>query len=206
MEHLRILYILLVISVLGLSCKHNVTEPVPDKPIADFPNTVGNFWVYSVLYGSSVQPETVTVRIVGDTTILGNMSVKIWQTTNGLYIDTTFVRGSSDTIDFIPKYFVDLNEGWTRYVFPLEVGKTWRGNYAFDDTSTVVEIDTVSGNAGTFPNAFLVKESAWSYNFRLWVSTWMVPKVGIVRQNIVVYNFGPLTKTSWELLRYDVSP
>ena len=207
MKHLGILSILFVTSVLDLSCKHNATEPAPDKPIAIFPNAVGNFWVYSELSQGSTQPETVTVRIVGDTIILGNIPVKIWLTTYDAHIETTFVKGSSDTIELIPKSFVNRNWGWDRYVFPLEVGRIWQGRYLPPyDTCSVVEVDTVSVPAGTFSNAYLIEETCLYPNTYLWVSTWMVPKVGITRQHSVGIDLGFQYDFTWELLRYNVSP
>lgn len=185
------------------SCKQRVTQPPDGNVISDFPNKVGNVWTYSSYDSLANQSDTVIVRIVGQTTIPENKSVTVWQKSFGSHIDTVFVSISFDTVRIIPE--AHINSQWvnTKYLFPLEVGKAWRGDFV-SDTSTVVENRSITVIAGSFPNAFRIEERWSALNDYGAVSTWFVPKVGIVKLHRREWGFG-FSNETWELLSYQVS-
>lgn len=202
---MTIKFFLLLVAVLFTlsSCKQGVTQPPDGGSILDFPNKVGNVWTYSLFDSLSHQSDTVTVRIVGQTTIPGNKPATVWQKTFRSHVDTEFVFISSDTVRIISK--ANINAQWdnTKYLFPLQIGKRWRGDFV-TDTSTVVENRAITVIAGTFPDAFGIEERWGAFNDYGSVTTWFVPKVGIVKMHRREWGF-VFSNETWELLSYQVS-
>ena len=85
----------------------------------------------------------------------------------------------------------------TVYIFPLEVGKEWRGDFA-TDSCRVVEKGEVEVPAGNFQKGYRLQEAWFGYNDFGNITTWLVPNVGIVKINQKGYYFNQ----KWELLDY----
>lgn len=197
---LLIVYIFLIIP----SCKRTPTQPSNVDSIAYFPNKIGNTWIYSFYDSLSHQSDTVTVLIVGKTTIPQNKPATIWQRTFRSYIDTVFVTVSSDTVRIIHKE--NVNSQWinTKYVFPLYVGQFWQSDY-LRGTSNVVENSSFTVVAGTFVNTFRIEESWGGLNDYGAVSTWFVPKVGVIKMHRRTWGFD-VSNELWELMDYHILP
>jgi len=160
-------------------------------------------WIYSFHDSVSHQSDTVTVIIVAQTTIPGDKPATIWRNTFRSYVDTNYVTISSDTVRVIPKS--QINAQWvnTKYIFPLFVGRGWRGDFV-SDTSTVTENRSFTVIAGTFANAFRIEEQWGAVNDYGAVSTWFVPKVGVIKLHRTTWGFGSSNEL-WELISYQLS-
>jgi hypothetical protein len=90
----------------------------------------------------------------------------------------------------------------TRYVFPLQVGKGWRGAFV-NDSSTVTQRGPVSVPAGIFQNGFQIHERWSGLNDFGDISTWLVPRVGLIDLHRREYVGVRIT---WKLISYNIAP
>jgi hypothetical protein len=167
----------------------------------DFPSIIGTQFVFLFVNNLSITSDTVIVSIVGNTTFDENKQATVWEYEFSSKTDTEYVYFSGDTV----KVYDDLSSWWinTKYVFPLELGKGWKGDFA-TDTSTVFDITSISVPAGDFSNAFVIEE-AWAVtNEYGHVVTWFVPKVGIVKKLHREIAWTYWVDTEWELIDYHV--
>jgi hypothetical protein len=192
-------FVSIVLLLLNVSCKNASTpstEPVP----ADFPNNVGNKWVYSFYDSLSNKSDYLTVTIVGQT---ANKSASIWQFKYSNRIDTQYVTVTSDTVHFDPH----ISSPWSSYnnifLFPLQVGNGWRGDYVLDSTY-IAEINSIIVPAGSFSNAYNIVERWGGFNDYGSITSWFVPKVGIVRRYHRGISFGEANDT-FSLVSYNIN-
>jgi len=213
MKKTTVLAAFLILSLLGCNTttgpdSGNTTQPPDPAIVADFPNRVGNRWIYSYYDSLSHHSDTVTVTIVGQTTIPGNIPATIWQREFRSYADTAYVTvshdTSSDTVRIISQRNLDGQWDNTKFIFPLHVGSGWRGDFV-SDTSTVIENRPITVIAGTFVNAFRIKERWGAFNDYGDVSTWLVPEVGAVKIHRNVRRWTEWANEVWELMSYNVS-
>ena len=194
--------ILLIVSIalllLNVSCK-NSTAPLTNTSTPDFPNTIGNKWVYSLYDSLSKTSEYLTITIIGQTP---DKSSAIWQFKYSDRIDTQFVTVSGDTVRFNPH----ISSPWSSYnnifLFPLKVGNGWKGDYLIDSTY-VAEINSIIVPAGSFSNAYKIVESWGGFNDYGSIISWFVPKVGIVS----LYHKGwsiPVINETFNLVSYNI--
>ncbi|HWZ36081.1 MAG TPA: hypothetical protein VNW51_07985 [Mucilaginibacter sp.] len=188
----------LSIAILFGCNKHN---PTPATSNANFPNTVGNKWIYSVTDNSSNKTFPVTVAIVGNSTARTH-TVTIWTLTYPTYVDTNYVYSDRDSAVFYDKTKSAIKKV---YHFPLTVGNKWINSF-IADTATVVSSSTLSVQAGTFGNTYLIHDKAISLNYNLDRNQWYVPGVGLIKMNFREYNLAPPITQSWELTQFHITP
>ncbi|RMG27387.1 MAG: hypothetical protein D6732_20120 [Methanobacteriota archaeon] len=173
--------------------------------ISQFPNEIGDEWVYlftdSTCTYCPIKTDTVIVRVVGDTIINGSRQLRIWRY---LFPDTVlsnFVEIKDDTV----RIYSDLSALWLteKYVFPLETAKGWKGDFA-TDTSWVTSIEPVEVPAGRFEKGVVIEERWGAFNDYGFVTTCFVPDVGIVKKRFENIVLGGRTLNRWELIRYKV--
>ena len=192
-----------VLTLVILSCQMPVGLPEGGST-ADFPNRIGDQWTYQYYDSLRQRSDTVVVTIVGQTTIPGNKTATIWQKVYRIGIDTVYVTVSGDTVKILPKYALTAQWINTKYIFPLLVGRGWRGDISFD-TNTIADMKSISVIAGKFLNAYRIEERWGGYNEYGRVTTWFVPRVGAATIHRREWGWGFVNET-WELIDYHVLP
>src|ERR1035437_4544851 len=144
------------IMLLFLNPSCNNSSTLTTEPFSpDFPNNIGNKWVYSFYDSLSNKSDYLTITIVGQT---ADKSAAIWQFKYPDRIDTQYVTVSGDTVRFSPY----ISSSWSSYnnkiPFPLKVGNNWKGDYG-NDTNYVAEINSIIVPAGSFSNAYKIIRS-----------------------------------------------
>ncbi len=168
--------------------------------VSDFPNTRGSRWTYTRYDSLVSRRDTVVVTILGEVTI-ENRRMSAWQRASRMRTDTTYVRVTGDTVRVYDFPFSPSTN--SKYILPLQVGKGWRGDLMYD-SSTVRINGFVSTPAGQFTNAFLVEQNWSTFNDYGHFDTWLVPRVGIVKQYRKQWGFG-FQNELWELLSYHIN-
>ena len=192
----KIAFTVLLFSI--VSCRHSSISP-GETVISDFPDNVGNNWVYSFYDSLSNKSDILTITIVGQTI---DKSASIWQFKYSDRIDTQYVTISQDTVFFSPVVSSPWSSYNTKIPFPLMIGNKWRGNY-LNDSSYVAEKNPVSVPAGSFANAYKIVEGWGGFNDYGSIISWFVPKVGIVRRYHTGASFG-LANDTFTLVSYNI--
>jgi len=200
----NLLYFLLILflTLVAASCEKRSTgiDGPEDGGLEDFPNTIGSRFVYFYFDSISMSSDTVVASIVG-MSALSRIQATVWEYTYSSKTDSKYVYISGDTV----MIYNDLNTWWgnTIYVFPLRVGKGWKGDFP-TDTSTVIDRVAISVPAGKFSHAFVIEEKWGALNDYGHVLTWFVPKVGMIKTHRRGWSFG-LANETWELIEYHIS-
>ena len=193
----------LFLTLVAASCEKRSTgiNGHEDGGLEDFPNTIGSRFVYFYFDSVSMSSDTVVATIVGKTTFDTTKQATVWEYTYSSKTDSKYVYISADTV----MIYNDLNTWWgnTIYVFPLRVGKGWKGDFP-TDTNRVIDTVAISVPAGEFSHAFVIEEKWGALNDYGDVLTWFVPKVGMVKTHRSGWSFG-LANESWELIEYHIS-
>jgi hypothetical protein len=202
-ENLSYFLLILLLTLLTASCQKRSTgiNGPEDRGLEDFPNTVGSRFVYFYFDSVSMSSDTVVASIVGMITFDSTKQATVWEYTYSSKTDSKYVYISDDTV----KICNDVNTWWgnTIYVFPLKVGKGWKGDFV-TDTSTVIDTVAISVPAGEFSHAFVIEEKWGALNDYGQVLTWFVPKVGMIKKHGRGWSFG-LANETWELIEYEIS-
>jgi hypothetical protein len=133
-------------------------------------------------------------------TIPGVEEATLWQTTYNDFIDTQYVTITADTVRISPH--PDAYWGIRKYVFPLQVGKGWNGDF-ISDTTSVVEKRKLHIEAGRFLCAFRLEETWGALNDYGAISTWYSAGTGILYKHERSWGFGFQNRT-WELLSFKI--
>lgn len=176
---------------------------IPAFHASDFPNSRGSVWGYVRFDSVANSTDSVRIHVMDDILLPGKVAAKIWTRISfpSVAIDTVYVGRSNDTVR-IYRLSTDLWNN-TKYVFPLQVGKRWLGDFA-GDSSVVTQVGLLTTPAGTFTNGFLVEESWGLLNDYGRVETWLVPNVGIVKLHRKEHGFTGFVNERWELLFYHI--
>ncbi len=192
-----------------LSCKkEQITQ---SKPTYQFPTTIGSTWEYSLedtsvnIYNgkSTVSFGKVSVKIIGEKTLVNGKKSKIWLFNYPDKNDTLYSCLSNDSLIF---YYEDGKYLGIKYGFilPFKVGNEWELGWL---KYKVASHDTLNLASGIFLNTFHVKEFENQGNVYGWNDYFIDPGVGIVK-----YHYGTgvtLTeinhKIGWELISYKIN-
>ncbi len=190
--------VIFLLLVLLYSCNDSITNPTNENAITDFPNKIGDEWKYFYYDSLTSSADTVIVSIVSDTTFNVNKTAKVWKYTFRNKIEYYFVEILNDTV----RIFHSLESFWdnTKFVFPLKVGKKWRGDFV-NDSSSVIDRDSISVLAGHFRDSYLIQEGWGALNDYGRVLTNFVPGIGIVKKHHLGWSFGT-ANNYWELMEY----
>ncbi len=189
-------------ALMVISCNKKNENPIETIPqqIDYFPNTIGYQWTYSVYDSTLQQSDTLTVTIVGQTILSNGDKANIWQYKDSGKTDTNYVTRHADTIRFYYNYLPDLILK-DIFVFPFIVGKYWHGINSFD-TCKIIADKNIQVYAGDF-NAMELEKKLTGPNYFLYENIWFA-QVGIVKIYKEEFNFAPVTKTTWELIKYNI--
>ena len=203
-KNLIYLSLVLLIPLLLISCrkKSTVTRSHENQVLEYFPNSIGSRFIYFYFDSLSMHSDTVTVSIVDTITYDNIKQLTVWEYIYSSKIDTRYVYSSGDTV----KIYNDLENWWinTTYLFPLEIGKGWRGGF-INDTSTVVDQVSITVPAGEFANTFLIEETWGALNEYGYILTWFVPEVGIVKKLNWQRGWSSWARETWELIGYHIA-
>jgi len=184
------------LSCLLVFCKKN--NPDTGSGIANFPNNVGDKWVYQL---SGAPSQTLTVQVVGNTTLPGGLNAAIWQYTYSAYTDSLYAAVNGDTViiynktcqSCAPPTYAEVR----RFVFPLTVGKTW---YTASNglTGQSLAETTITVPLGQYTKVFEVAQTSAVANDTLWLEEY----VGFVK--ISQSESGSSGNGTWLLSSYNL--
>jgi len=197
----RIVFVLFVlIGIMGACQKKTTMGPDNETTLKDFPNKIGDEWTYFYYDSLTSSSDTVTVKIVSEIKLDDTRHIKIWEYQYQTKTDTNYVEISGDTV----KIYKHLTTQWenTKLVFPLFVGKVWKGDFV-NDSSIVKDKLSISLNGHSFPNCYKIEEAWGGFNDYGRVMTWYVPEVGIVKKHYSIWGFA-FSNEYWELLNYSL--
>jgi hypothetical protein len=199
--------------VLAISCGDNTPTGHRGGPIdTHFPNAIGMLWKYQVYDSLTETTDTVWISIT-DTATLGADDFVAERREKRIVMDYfgwSYLHVRGDTVEFFDDSpGVPANE---RIVFPLELGSTWTGPTAANDTSRVTLVGRIEVPAAIFNNGARINRS-WNLDFEgggNWSQTWVVPDAGVVSryrrsQYSVGTNIVVTTNEVWELIEYDLA-
>jgi hypothetical protein len=199
--------------VLAISCGDESPTGHGGGPIdTHFPNAIGMLWKYQVYDSLTETTDTVWFSITETATLGVDELVTEWREKRVVadYFGWSYFHFRGDTLEiFDDTAGVPANE---RIVFPLELGSTWIGPVAANDTSRVTLVGQIEVPAAKFSNGARIDRS-WNLDFEdggNWSQTWVVPDVGVVSryrrsQFSVGTNIVVTTNEIWELVEYDLT-
>lgn len=193
------------ISTLTSSCKKSPTTAPPVAYNTEFPNNIGTFWQYKLYDSFYNRIDTVTIKVVRQTTLDNGEPASEWQVTS-LYDPTAthYVTNKSDGIR-IYNSTISSTGALKKYLFPLSIGSTWTTRYNID-TNRVTQAGSISVIAGNFSNAYRINRDVVllpGYN-PIKEDEWFVPNVGMVSRYYFEIGPGYIIKNKWELLNYSI--
>lgn len=195
---------LLVVYLLSTSssCKKNSFKSQLNR---EFPTTIGTWWKYKVFDSVSYQTDTVTITVIG-TAKLNNGDNAILLSIHSLIggTDTNYVTSKSDGIRIYSNKLTSASP-YKRYVFPIELGKSWI-TYNVLDTNKVIEKSAKTVLAGTFTEAYRIERTT-RIPPGLYVvkeEEWFVPYVGMVYRYYSSYGTPGVEGKTWELVSYKI--
>ena len=182
-----------LVALILVSCSSKTTEPTDNTSNNFIPLKIGNIWNYnSEMYdstGSSIGVWSDTVKIIGDTTING----ELWYWSYSRFhdgISTSLAKVSSSGY-LVYDSQVLINSGVLRYKYPGSVGETYLVKMQFIDSLYSYSRQIMSVNANvTVPSG--TYSCYLYYNARLRLTDfaevleaeyYICPGMGIVRQN-----------------------
>ncbi len=207
----RSIIIIIAVIILIIACDDSPTRYGKAPVDMQFPDKTGMLWKYEVYDSLTQITDTVWVSFTDDNTNSEGEIFIEWKekhASNNLFL-IKHVRSKGDTIEIH-----NFNGPWDthieRLIYPLELGESWAGLEANDDTSTVTLVGQISVPAETFNNGARIDRS-WGKDFEdggNWSQTWIVPDVGIVsRYFLSQFSDGSsitVTKNeTWQLIDYD---
>jgi len=161
-------------------------------------------WFYLVNDRIADRTDTVLVVIEDSTTLATGVPATVWKLYHPDRTVTQYVTIENDSVkifrDSYGKYPVEI------YIFPLEIGNYWTVSTAVHDTNTVVKRESVFVPAGDFKNPFRIERSWNIFENAASITTWFVPKVGMIKRNQQSMSLRGFTNQTWQLLDYDVKP
>jgi hypothetical protein len=169
-------------------------------------------WKYQVYDSLTEITDTVWLSITDTTTFSADEFVTERREKHVVadYSGWRYLHFRGDTLEiFDDAVGVPANE---RIVFPLELGSSWTGPTAADDTSTVTLVGQIEVPAAKFSTGARIDRS-WNLDFEgggNWSQAWVVPDVGVVsRYRRSQFSDGTsitvTTNETWELIDYDLT-
>ena len=198
-----------------VSCSKENNSPSNTSSNQQFPDKVGNHWVYKYNDGSNSE-QYIFVDIVGTGILPDGQNVTIWTSTlqdatNRKYLlDSSFVVVDEQKAVFygVPclTCTTQMPDEKRRYIFPLQVNNKWFTDKFFGDTTKVLNENSLTVPAGTFDSTFeLSKTVGYVVNSFTKDTIWLTPNIGMTKFYQNEYSLGQLPGNGiWELLSYQL--
>jgi len=205
------LFLLLVIALAWIgeaACKKSDSS-VGQAAFAapDYPLAVGNSWKYKVTDFYSKVTDTLDLSIT-DMQALPD-GTKIYRcdiSQNGILADSGAFTAGNNTLAYSGlnpnaySYF-----GNFKLKFPFTPGDRWIGFYPNDTVHVVSEANPVTILGQAYPHAFSLKRGfALVGDYSLVQFMLLSPGVGVINQNINIFNGGPSQNQGFDLISYRI--
>ncbi len=181
-----------------------VIQAILTKSESYFPQNVGNKWKYKVTDEEGTVKDTVTIEVVGTTTLQNGESASIWVYSGdyrmwpyGLF-DTLYLATRGDTLVYYQFWQNDLMP-FLGYIIPFQVGNKWTSLWLNAYTGVTV-LEKVGNGAYRMEHRIQYTEGYdKSYN-------WIAPYVGLVKMDLYSEYFMPYyyREGHWELIWYNL--
>ncbi|WP_298392185.1 hypothetical protein [Hydrotalea sp.] len=208
-------YFTFFLLIFMVSCSKENNSPSNTSSNQQFPDKVGNHWVYKYNDGSNSE-QYIFVDIVGTGILPDGQNVTIWTSTlqdatNRKYLlDSFFVVVDEQKAVFygVPclTCTTQMPDEKRRYIFPLQVNNKWFTDKFFGDTTKVLNENSLTVPAGTFDSTFeLSKTVGYAVNSFTKDTIWLTPNIGMTKFYQNEYSLGQLPGNGiWELLSYQL--
>lgn len=189
--------------ILTLAAACSKTDRAVNVP-AEFPNQVGDHWVYR-FRGYPENTDSIVVDIIGTSSLPNGEPATVWTTKFASYTDTSYVTSSAHEVIVYPapcrSCIPAMPSPKSRYVFPLQVGNRWLSAGTWGDTISVLSQLSIQVGTNGFNTYVLTKTRPAAVNAYVQDTIWFVPSVGMVKLYQREYNLGPLPGNGiWELI------
>ena len=181
--HQRLLCLVTILALAAISgCGDDtITSPPEPEVVPDFPNGVGNQWVYAHYDSLTEEEDTVRVSITRLKTLDNGEPAKVWRCVfDGGRVDTHYVSQVGDTIKM---YWGDSTEpsgaGIMTLLFPMDSGKVWTNGSDIYDSTTIVDQISLSVPAGWFPTAYHLERERSVPGYVQRSTLQYIPEIGI---------------------------
>jgi len=178
-----------------------------------FPQKVGNKWIYRVTDEEGTAKDTITVEVVGTTTLQNGETASIWVYSDVYqfsfygYIGTLYLVTRGDTLVYYRRDYQNNLHPILGYIVPFQVGDIW-GGMSHTPSVTVLEYNSISIDIGTFPGAYQMEHIIPGFESYDWSYNWIVPRVGLVKMDFHDGRSDGATITwreeYWELIWYNL--
>ena len=156
-----------------------------------FPKKVGNKWKYKITDEEGIVKDTITVEIVGTTTLQNGEPASIWVYSSFSHTyypprDTLYFVTRADTLVYYI-YYQNYRQPIFPYIIPFQVGNGlpagfWRER-EWIDYFTVLEYNSITVDIWTFPDAYKLYHTISEFESYDWSYSWIVPRVGLVKMD-----------------------
>jgi hypothetical protein len=211
MKAVKLMLISLSIFILIGSCKKDDGKAINQPSSFNIPNTVGDYWKYSMLSATGAQEGILEVRVIAKNMMPNGDSVTTWVYAYPTFTDTVFKVLTDTSFD---EYTSDpsLNEDYfrdMRYALPMVVGN----QYAlfpnlYSDSVKVVSDSVLTVPAGRFEHTIQHDFIGTHYIGNYWNNSqyWFTPNIGETRMEKALFNLGPDEHNGiYELLEYHLN-
>lgn len=169
--------------------------------LADFPNKIGDQWVYFVQDSLNHLDDTLTVTVISASTLNGHAAL-LWQYSysSGL-MDTLESVITGDTINYYTTPpFPNLSFA---LLFPIIAGSNWKDNAI--GKYSVSSLSSYSYNGQNYSHIFVETHTSQSFGYTLSDDIYVAAKIGIVYRKIKEFNTQPTINQTWNLINYRIN-
>jgi hypothetical protein len=191
----------IIFLLLGLiSCIDENVEPESLLSEPEFLINPHNIWTYAFYDSLNGKKDTVSIRSLGETLYDKRTPAFIWQLKFKNYTDThyVFISKQLDSLRVVPNFTSRERYFKLRMIFPLVIGKKWKGEW-FNDTVRVLKQEKAFAGNTIYSNAYYLEEKWGALNDYGNMKVWYYPQVGILKLHRREWGFGFMNQT-WELI------
>lgn len=205
-----------VVLLFLVSCQDEVpTAPIKTGSVQDFPNAIGNTWVYHVKDNlQTVSPnkpdpviDTVQLsitRYVANDPVFGDVTVWDRSVNNQLTSFGKLTTIKSDTVYFYWGWEYTNRIG---LVFPFQIRDSWQtGGIISGDRTTVIDTVTMRLPSGTFNSVYVLENemrTSISTDKRR-ITLWFVPDFGFIKIHVHEEHPQAIGDTTWTLIDHNI--
>lgn len=206
---------LLIAFVFSVLACHKDTISSNTSASEYFPNSVGDYWEYTVFDSSLVREHlefpneyNVKVSIIGKKVLLDSTQASMWLYQYPWGNDTNYVTMVSDTIKVYDTFRIESIHGLSFplmiYILPFSAGKRWDGNLLITDSFHIYNEPHVNTLVKTFTDCFNIYHYYFGPNMQYMDNYWFKPNIGMIKIYLNDYNFSPRNKYLWQLKKYSL--
>ena len=169
--------------------------------IGQFPNKIGDQWVYLVQDSLAHVNDTLTVTVLSAGNLNGVASL-LWQYSysNGT-VDTLQAITSNDTINYYTNPpFPTLSFA---LLFPIASGSNWKDNSG--GSYAVSSLGNYTYQGQNFTNLLTEAHTVQSFDYSLIDDIYVQPNVGVAYRRTIEFSLGPAVYQVWTLIGYHLN-